>query len=176
MTTQMSCVAPPARSGRTFAVSLGASFAVLAAVILVLLAVGAPTADAVTYTVTNGASSFNWTDNTRWNPTGFPTAGDTAIVNLGTTITIDTNVNGVNLQLTSSGTQIFVPGGTTLKLEPSSLLTSSNTITVNGGTLAFDTGTTSSSTNIVHTTGAVNLIGSLFMVAGGGTYTWNGGQ
>src|SRR5260221_10776597 len=178
MTNDSSSVQPRARKGRTFAFSLGASFAALSVVVVAILVIGAPAANATVYTTTNGSSAFNWTDTTRWSPSGSPNTGDTAVVNVSTTITVDTNVNGVVLNLNSSfGTNINIPtGANTLKLEPSSTLNSSNTINVNGGTLAFDTGTTNSSTNVILNTGTVNLIGNLSMVAGGGTFTWNGGQ
>src|SRR5258708_987989 len=178
MANDSSSVRPQARPGRTFALSLGASLAAWAAAVAAILVIGAPAANATVYTTTNGSSAFNWTDTTRWSPSGSPNTGDTAVVNVSTTITVDTNVNGVILNLNSSfGTNINIPSGAnTLKLEPSSTLTSSNTINVNGGTLAFDTGTTSSRTNVILNTGTVNLIGNLSVLAGGGTFTWNGGQ
>lgn len=176
MTNETSSVQTQTRRGRTFALSLGASFAAIAAVVAALLIIGAPTADATVYTMTNGITPFNWSDSTRWSPSGVPGTGDTAIVLLGTTITIDTNVNGVILNLISFGATINVPAGGTLKLEPSSSLNSANNINVTGGSLIYDTGTTNSSSNVTVNTGTLNLTGNLTMVAGGGTFTWNGGQ
>lgn len=178
MTTQISLAAPAeARSGRTFAVSLGASFVVLAVAVVVMLSIGAPTADATTYTVTNGSSSFNWSDTTRWSPSGVPGVGDVAIVGVCCpTITVDTNVNGVILNLASSGININIPAGSTLKLEPSSTMLSGNNINVNGGSLVIDTGTLATNANVVVNTGTLNLIGNLGLNAGNGSLTWNGGQ
>src|SRR3979409_1362091 len=114
---------------RSSAFSSRGIFTAIAVIVLVLMAVGAPTADATVYTVTNGSLPFNWTDTTRWSPSGSPNTGDTAVVNVSTTITVDTNVNGVILNLSSFGTNINIPSGAnTLKLEPSSTLNSSNTI------------------------------------------------
>ncbi len=121
MTNDSSSVQPRARKGRTFAFSLGASFAALSVVVVAILVIGAPAANATVYTTTNGSSAFNWTDTTRWSPSGSPNTGDTAVVNVSTTITVDTNVNGVILNLSSSfGTNINIPSGAnTLKLERS---------------------------------------------------------
>jgi uncharacterized repeat protein (TIGR01451 family) len=176
MTNDCSLVEPQPRKGRTFALSLGASFAALAVVVVAILAVGAPTADATVYTMSGGSSAFNWTDVTRWSPSGVPGAGDTAVVNVGTTITVDTNVNGVILSMVSFGTNINIPSGSTLKLEPSSSLNSTNNINVNGGTLAFDTGTTSNGGGVTLNTGTLNLTGNMSVLAGSGSFTWNGGQ
>src|ERR1700682_2842031 len=81
MTNDSSFAGPQARKRSIFAVTLGASFTALAVVILAIFAVGAPTADGTVYTMTNGGSSFNWSDTTRWSPSGVPGAGDTAVVN-----------------------------------------------------------------------------------------------
>src|SRR5580765_6611155 len=106
MTTQVAYAVPEARSGETFgvgtegmspgcdadrialgnlrsrpsriAVSMGVSLTALAVVLFAIMFAGAPAAEAVTYTTTNGSSPYNWSDTTRWSPTGFPSTGDTA--------------------------------------------------------------------------------------------------
>jgi uncharacterized repeat protein (TIGR01451 family) len=176
MTTDSSYVMPQPRTRRIFALSLGASLAALTLIVLAILGAGAPTAEAATYTLTGGGSSFNWSDTTKWSPSGSPGTGDTAIINsCCITANIDVNVNGVILNLNSSGINVNVPAGSTLKVEPSSTSVSGNNFNVNGGTLIYDSGTHNTNVNLVMNTGTTQLLGNVTFNAFNASMTWKGG-
>src|SRR5256885_6865995 len=135
------------KTRRVFAVSLGVSFLVVAILVVAIFTSGAATADAATCTQTNGGP-YTWTDTTKWSGCAgsYPGAnpGDTAVLNSGSTITVDNVIaNGVIIQSSVFAT-VAIPSGSKLTIEPSSTITSGNTVNVNGGTLAFDTGSFSS--------------------------------
>ena len=177
--TAMTTVIPP-RMRRIFAVSLGASFAVLFIFAAVVFLAGAPAAEAATCTMT-ASGSVNWTTPINWSGCGgtYPgaNAGDTASVPVpGCALTVDIAIpNGVILQMTSGGSSVSIPSGNSLRIEASSSSTSSNTINVTGGTLTTGTGTVSWGGGLNHNTGTLAVLGTFANVSGQGTFSITGG-
>jgi uncharacterized repeat protein (TIGR01451 family) len=150
------------------------SFASAATILIAVLVSGA-TAEASTYTLTSSAPVTNWSDVTKWNGgtgTSYPgqsAAGDTVVVNLGTTLNVDVTPFPVILQMGSFG-PVNISSGKTLTLQSSSTLTSGNTINVpSGATFATDTGA-----NITSFNGNVNVSGGTW--TSNGSLTFNAGQ
>lgn len=176
--SSIACPLKP-RKQRVFAFSLGASFLLVAIMVIAIFTTGAPTADAATCTQ-SGGPPFNWKTPSMWGGCSgsYPgaNAGDTAVlVSSGQTVTVDGPIaNGVIVQSSAFAT-IAIPAGNNLTIEPSSTITSGNTIDVNGGTLEFDTGSFSSNANINLNTGTLKLTGNLAMVAGNGNFSFHQG-
>lgn len=170
-----------ARRSRVLAMSFGAFFAVFAAVATAVVFSGS-VAQATTYTLTSTTPVTNWSDVLRWNGgtgTTYPgqNPGDTVSIPLsGMTLNIDVTVpNPVQLNITTFA-PVTIPAAGSLTLAGGSSATSSNTFTINGGTLGVDSAANLSSWQgpITLNTGTFNVAGSLAFAAGS-SFNFNGG-
>lgn len=81
-------------------------------------------------------SSGNWSNPSLWSPSGIPASNDDVFISSGNTVTLDADINVVNLQVNSGGT---------LNLAPNIRLTIDGNFTVNGiadmkgGNITFST-------------------------------------
>lgn len=170
------------RTRGIFAVSVGASMVAIAiAIVAIFLIGGTGSAEAATCSLTSTAPSTNWTDTTKWSGCGgsYPgaNAGDTASIGLGSfTLNVDAAIaNGVTLQISGFGVNVAIPAGSTLQIEQSSTISSSNTVNINGGTLRVGAGTgVSLSAPMTMNTGTLTVNGPLTFNSGA-TFNFNGG-
>ena len=142
---------------------------------------------ATTYTLVN-PSGGNWSDTTIWSPSGYPSAGDTALIDQpGAVVTVDlSNLILSNLWMGSPSATLRIQGNNVspgtgtiyghLEISQHGTFGLGSSQVLVYGTLSLDNA--SAYNVILHGTGVVtgdtSTLGNI-TIASGGTVTWTGG-